>query len=133
MYVYTFILCINIFLLSPPFEKFLRLIHVYHIYFFQDEWSLLTYCWLIKDPPRFKTSQLQTSTGSSKLYKHATAKIAPVPVNPVVVAKPLENRKRRPVLCQFNKNERCVLLVIFDTFMDRIFIKFKHFHNDLTP
>ena len=45
------------------------------------------------------------------------AKIAPVPVNQVVIAKPLKNRKRRPVLCQFDKNERCVLLVNFDTFI----------------
>jgi hypothetical protein len=33
-------------------------------------------------------------------------KIQPVPVNHVVVARPLEGRKRRPILCQVDTEEK---------------------------
>ena len=50
--------------------------------------------------------QLNSISLPQQWDKPRGTKIKPVPVEDVVVARPLENRKRKPVVCQLDLNEK---------------------------
>ena len=50
--------------------------------------------------------QLSCTSLPQQWNKPRGSKIEPVPIKDVVVARPVEKRKRKPVLCQLDLNQR---------------------------